>query len=307
MTSYLRTVTVLVALAGFTALSPPVVMAQLELQRPSRLYLHVTDQRGATVTDLRSDEIVVHANGRLRKVLSATPANLPSTITVLVDNSSVARDTTMRLRETLKGFFSGLPRNQRVSLLAVSGQPRWVVRPTTKLDELLAGTDRLVPGQSRSTRFFDALIEATQRVTEDEARHRALIVSFTAVGGDQSTFTRGRYQRFLRTVVETGVTFHTLQLNNPFRRSMVALQAQVAEDLQRATGGYHRKIAVGSGVGDAFEEILEIIVVRERELARQIVVHYEPLRGADEPLEELSIELLRPDLSLGLSLDGRLP
>ena len=88
---------------------------------------------------------------------------------------------------------------------------------------------------------------------------------------------------------------------------MVALQAQVAEDLQRATGGYHRKIAVGSGVGDAFEEILEIIVMRERELARQIVVHYEPLGDEDEPLEELSIELLRPDLSLGLSLDGRLP
>jgi len=88
---------------------------------------------------------------------------------------------------------------------------------------------------------------------------------------------------------------------------MVALQAQVAEGLQRATGGYHRKIVVGSGVGDAFEESLEVIVARERELARQIVVHYEPLGGADEPLEELSIELLRPDLSLSLSLECRLP
>jgi len=84
---------------------------------------------------------------------------------------------------------------------------------------------------------------------------------------------------------------------------MVALQAEAAEDLRPATGGYHRKIAVGSGTGDAFEETLEIIGVGLLERARQIVVHYEPRGGEDEPREELSIELLRPDPLL----DGRLP
>ena len=227
-------------------------------------------------------------------------------ITILVDNSQVTGNAYIHVREGLHRFLQRLPSNQIVSILTFAGQPRWLVRPTTDREELARGVDNIVPDVAERVRFLDALIEATERAEDDEDIHRPVVVTFTALGDEMSTLNRDRYAEFLRAVQRTGVTVHTLQLSQPRGLGGVAVQAQIAQDLAQLTGGYLQPIAVATGVDNRFDEIVEVIRSRNSELGRQLLVEYER-PDEDEVITEISVELLRDDVSFQFSLDGRLP
>ena len=281
-------------------------LGEADVWAQQRLYLQVVDSLGAIVTDLGPEEIVVHENDRERPVVDATLANLPIKLTVLVDNSDAAADSYVYLRDGLRAFFRRLPPNQMASLLTMARQPRWVVRPTTDIAELIQGVDEVAPDRGSGLRLLDALIEATKRVDDDEERHRPVIVIFTALGIEHSNINRNRYRDFLRDVQRTGITIHSLQLTQPRERGAVALQSQITQDMRTLTGGYYQTTVVASGIDERFVEIADVIGIRNRELSRQILVTYERPTNEEEPVTEVSVELLRPALSFRLTFDGRI-
>ena len=150
-----------------------------------RLYVQAFERgTGAIVTDLEIPEVVVREDGMALPVTDVRPANLPTKLVVLVDNSRIAGRAFDRIQEGLRAFFERLP-NQEVSLLALSPRPQWLVQGAIELEEIETGLRRMEFG-NRSMRLVDGLEEASRWIAEDSGPHRPVIVIVASSARDRS-------------------------------------------------------------------------------------------------------------------------
>ncbi len=103
------------------------------------------------VTDLHREEVVISEDGVVRPVLDVRPANLPLKLAILVDNGDTAARAFGLVQDGLRSFIDRLPANQEVSLLALTPEPRWVLRAATM--SLVATGGGLVFGGDINGRF----------------------------------------------------------------------------------------------------------------------------------------------------------
>lgn len=272
----------------------------------SRIYVQAFERgTGAIVTDLEVPEVLVREDGIVLPVTDVRPANLPTKLVVLVDNSRTAARALDRVRDGLRSLFARLP-NQEVSLLALSPRPRWLVQGAIEQEEMEAGLREMDLG-GRSMRLIDGLVEANEWIAEDTGPHRPVIVVIASSGRDRSA---DRTERFLDTAEEFlrgGVTVHSLLMLPPspgsLQRRMSVAEA-VGRDLEKFTGGSQATIFLGSRLEEPLGDISSRIVRRNRELSRQHVVRFE--RPDDVPRGQIQVDVLRLGLRYIVSSDGRL-
>ena len=271
-----------------------------------RVYVQAFERgTGAIVTDLAVPEVIVREDGVALPVIDVRPANLPTKLVVLVDNSRTAARAFDRIRDGLRSFFARLP-NQEVSLLALSPRPRWLVQGAIGQEEIEAGLRRMEIG-GRSMRLIDGLAEAGDWIAEDEGPHRPVIVLVVSSGRDRSA---DRNERFLDTVerlLRQGVTAHTLLMLPPAPGSLqrrLSVAEAVGRDLEQFTGGSQATIFLGSRLEDPLGDVATRMVRRNRELSRQHLVRFE--RPADLPPGRIQVDVLRLGLRYVVSADGKL-
>ena len=272
----------------------------------SRLYVQAFERgTGAIVTDLQVSEVIVREDGIALPVIDVRPANLPTKLVVLLDNSRTAARAFDRVRDGLRSFFERLP-NQEVSVLALSPRPHWLVQGAIELEDMEAGLRRMDLG-GRSMRLIDGLAEANEWIAEDTGPHRPVIVVVSSSGRDQSA---DRTERFLDTAEELlrrGVTVHSLLMLPPAPGSLqrrLSVAEAVGRDLEKFTGGSQATIFLGSRLEEPLGDIARHIVRRNRELSRQHVVRFE--RSDDRPRGQIQVDVLRLGLRYIVSSDGRL-
>ena len=299
-TPHARRVAVLIAVLAVWGLRAGPADAQ------SRLYVQAFERgTGAIVTDLQVSEVIVREDGIALPVTDVRPANLPTKLVVLVDNSRTAARAFDRVRDGLRSFFERLP-NQEVSVLALSPRPRWLVQGAIELEDMEAGLRRMDLG-GRSMRLIDGLAEANEWIAEDTGPHRPVIVVLASSGRDQSS---DRTERFLDTAEELlrrGVTVHSLLMLPPAPGSLqrrLSVAEAVGRDLEKFTGGSQATIFLGSRLEEPLDDIASHIVRRNRELSRQHVVRFE--RPDDRPRGQIQVDVLRLGLRYIVSSDGRL-
>ena len=287
----------LVAAAAVVGLHAPGLRAQ------ERIFLQVVDQRtGAVVTDLRPDDVVVHEDGAARRVLDVRFANLPMTVTALVDNSAAAGQALIQLREGLLAFFDRLPPNQEVSLMTLAGEPRWIVPPTLDRDELRAGVDSIPPDLGSAPRFLDGVIEASERIDAEEAIHRPVIVIVSADGIDASADLQTRYEGLVPQLLRNDITVHMVLLSE--EPDGVSVQYQVGQSITSLTLGYFVAVTVPAAVEQHMVAIADSILARNRELASQHRILYE--RPAGVRPERTRVLVTRLGVRYTATDDGRL-
>ena len=188
----------------------------LPVHAQGRLYVQVFDRRtGAIVDDLRKAEVVVRVDGVAYPVLDVRVANLPITLTVLVDNGGAASRAFGRMQDGLRAFFDRLRANQSMSLLALSPRPRWVLRAALDRGEIRDGVDRIAVESDSSTRLLDGLVEASEWLAAGSQLQRPVIVIVSADGTDSSADLAAKFDSLIERVRRNGITVHTLVMSTP--------------------------------------------------------------------------------------------
>lgn len=271
-----------------------------------RLYVQAFERgTGAIVTDLAVPEVIVREDGVVRPVLDVRPANLPTKLVVLVDNSRTAARALDRVREGLRSFFARLP-NQEVSLLSLSPQPRWLAQGALEPEDVEAGLRRLEVG-GRSMRLVDGLAEAGEWIAGDTGPHRPVILVVASSGQDRSEDRAERFLDLVERLLRQGVTAHTLLMLPPAPGSLqrrLSVAEAVGRDLERFTGGSQATIFLGSRLEDPLGDVARRIARRNRELSRQHVVRFERPDGV--PAGRIQVDVMRLGLRYLVSADGKL-
>ena len=271
-----------------------------------RLYVQAFERgTGAIVTDLAVPEVIVREDGVVRPVLDVRPANLPTKLVVLVDNSRTAARALDRVREGLRSFFARLP-NQEVSLLSLSPRPRWLAQGALEPEDVEAGLRRLEVG-GRSMRLVDGLAEAGEWIAGDTGPHRPVILVVASSGQDRSEDRAERFLDLVERLLRQGVTAHTLLMLPPAPGSLqrrLSVAEAVGRDLERFTGGSQATIFLGSRLEDPLGDVARRIARRNRELSRQHVVRFERPDGV--PAGRIQVDVMRLGLRYLVSADGKL-
>ena len=271
-----------------------------------RLYVQAFERgTGAIVTDLAVPEVIVREDGVVRPVLDVRPANLPTKLVVLVDNSRTAARALDRVREGLRSFFARLP-NQEVSLLSLSPRPRWLAQGAIEPEDVAAGLRRLELG-GRSMRLVDGLAEAGEWIAGDTGPHRPVILVVASTGRDPSEDRAERFLDLVERFLRQGVTAHTLLMQPPAPGSLqrrLSVAEAVGRDLERFTGGSQATIFLGSRLEEPLGDVARRIARRNRELARQHVVRFERPDGV--PAGRIQVDVMRLGLRYLVSADGKL-
>lgn len=271
-----------------------------------RLYVQAFERgTGAIVTDLAVPEVIVREDGVVRPVLDVRPANLPTKLVVLVDNSRTAARALDRVREGLRSFFARLP-NQEVSLLSLSPRPRWLAQGAIEPEDVEAGLRRLEVG-GRSMRLVDGLAEAGEWIAGDTGPHRPVILVVASSGQDRSEDRAERFLDLVERLLRQGVTAHTLLMLPPAPGSLqrrLSVAEAVGRDLERFTGGSQATIFLGSRLEDPLGDVARRIARRNRELSRQHVVRFERPDGV--PAGRIQVDVMRLGLRYLVSADGKL-
>ena len=271
-----------------------------------RLYVQAFERgTGAIVTDLEVPEVVVREDGVVLPVVDVRPANLPTKLVVLVDNSRTAARGFARVRDGLRRFFERLP-NQEVSLLTLAPRPRWQVQGAIEPEEIEAGLRRMELG-GRTMRLVDGLVEASDWIAEDTGPHRPVIVIVASTARDRSDDLTETFLGTAERLLRQGVTAHSLLMLTPNPASLqrrVSVAEAIGRDLEKFTGGSQTTIFLGSNLENPLDDIASRIRARSRELSRQHLVRFE--RPADLPLGRIQVDVLRLGLRYVVSGNGKL-
>lgn len=282
------------------------------VESAQRLYLRAVDPIGASVLDLRADEIRVLEDGVEREVRSVRIANLPVHLVVLVDNSRGGRATRgvggqrlLHYRAALAGLVERLPQNQLVSILPLAGEPRWLLRPSIDPVEIQRRVAEVSPGRD-GLHLLDALDETAREIEESNELARPVVVIVTAVARERSRVTQDRYERVVDRFLRHGVTVHAVVVTGQRTGSIGDdLVSRVCAELAALTGGHHRRVYRTNHVVDQLVATADSIRRRNRELSRQLIVRYDRPRNAPAA-EDVGVVIARRGLRWDLTGDGRI-
>jgi len=295
------------ALLAAAALAAPAVHAQ---DLPS-LFVRVTDAAGVPVTDLRPEDVVILEDGQERVTVTVEPIDWPVRLTVLVDNSRAMTQPLGQIREGLRGLIDALPDGVEMELLSTAPQPRFMTRLTADHAALLEGVDLIVP-DSGSAAFVDGLVEASDRIRDDD-RNVFPVVVMVAANGPDPALSGGidrKFQRLQEQTFARAATYHVVVWTAPgITQGQVsgAVQTIVGTQMTDITGGRYEALAATSRFTTLLPEIGEQIARSHEWQRTQYRVSYLRPADADPPQQGIGANILRPGLQGALSFDGRLP
>ena len=282
----------------------------LDAQEELTAFLKLFDvTTGAAVTDVRPEEITITEDNEPRETLTVEPVDWPVKLYILVDNSSTMRPSLERVRQGVRALVEGLPEGMAVEIVTTAPQPRRVTRMTTDRAEQLKGADLLIPDSGASA-FVDAMVEASDRIRDDDEPHFPVVLIVAANGGDPSGGMDRKLRRLQEQTIEQPVTNHFIILTIPgqaFRGGGGEIQTGVATQLSQLTGGRHEAIAAPERLSTLLPEIGVQIATSQENQRNQVRVTYERPRGAEPPQEGIGASVSRSGVGAILTFDGRMP
>jgi hypothetical protein len=287
-------------------------VATVVAQQQFVFFLSVTTDGGQRVTDIRSEDVVVAEAGRAASVVRMVPVNWPVKVTVLVDNGFGTSPLLLHYRNGLKDFFNALPTGVEASLLTLSPQPRWMVRPTNDRTQLLKGAEHLTPDDS-APRFVDALIEAANRMDEENRKETAYfpVIVVVSTTGPEGSMPRDRdINRMVDQFGKHPARVHIIMLStggtSP-NQILGARQVQVGKYVADQTGGRYEAIAAPTRITSLLGEYGAMIAAAHEFQSQQYMVVAERPSGSTGPIGALTMGLTRPGLKFSATAQGLKP
>jgi hypothetical protein len=184
------------------------LMAPLSAQKQGQMFLSLTSADGKRVEGLKADEVAITEDGMACKTLKVEPIDWPTKLQVLVDNGRSNTNPINPLRDGLKEFFAQMPDGVEMSMYVTAGSPHPIVKPTTDRQKLIDAIAIIAPDNGAG-QFFDALLEATERVDKDKTPNLPMIVMIGSDFGAMRALDRD-FQKLQQNVFNHGITTHVL-------------------------------------------------------------------------------------------------
>ena len=296
------------AIAVILASAVTTVSAQRELT----FFVSATTITGETVTDLKAEEVRITEDGKEGSTLRVVPVAWPVKLTVLVDNGFQTGTLLTPYRNGLKSLFSGLPAGIEASLLTLSPQPRWIVRPTADKVQLQNGVDRITPDESPS-RMVEGLIEAAGRIEQEhrkETNNFPVIVVVSTTGPEGSTAVDRDVQRMATRLTTYPARVHVIMLSTGVVSTthlVGARQVHVGKSIADLTGGRYEAIAAPTAVSSFLAEFAETIGEAHKYQSQQFRVTVQRPAGVPNELGQILVGATRPGVRLTVTAQGLKP
>jgi hypothetical protein len=230
----------------------------------------------------------------------------------MVDNGLGTGQFLVQYRNGLKGFFAALPTGVEASLLTLSPQPRWIVRPTNDRVQLANGADLITP-DAGAARIVDALVEESDRIASDNKERTAyfpVVVIMATTGPEGSSARDHDLDRMVRQLLQHTARVHVIMLGTGATspNSLVgARQVHVGKLLADETGGRYEAIAAQNRISGLLREFGATVADAHDFQSQQYIVTVERPAGATGPLGQLAMGLTRPGLTFDATTEGLIP
>ena len=257
------------------------------------IYVTVTDEQRAPVSDLTMADFRVTEDGVDRPVIGAEIPRGPMQIAIIVDDNG-----TGLFRYGLLAFAERVQGRAELALLVVTGQVKKLVDFTTDARAWAAGITSLGvrPATPEGGQLLEAVSEAARALKRREARRPAIVV-LTVGGEEQSTLLA---RDVLNQLHDSRAVLYVLSAANSTIRptraagkpaelldSNLQLQ-QVLGDGPRQSGGQRRDVIATAALLTDIQEIT-------RDLAAQYAVTYLRPAGGRSP-QKLAVSVSRPGI-----------
>ncbi len=296
------------ALAASLVFALASAVVTLQAQEESVLFLKVFDvTNGQAVTDLEPSEITILEDDQPRQTVDVEVVDWPIKLTILVDNSRPVAPSLNRIRDGLRELIALQPEGVQIAILSTAPQPRFLVRMTADRAEALEALDRLAPDPGGAA-FVDALVEASDRIREDDEPHFPVVLMLAADGGDPSGGMDRKLNRLQDQTLEQSVVNHfVIWTTGGFGSNTSGVQTGVANTLSQITGGRFEALSAVERMSTLLPEIGTQIAASYENQRNQLRVTYERPRGAEPPQQGFSSTVSRSGVGAILTLKGTMP
>jgi von Willebrand factor type A domain len=287
---YPRPLALLVLAAAAATVTAPTVFAQREL-RERHAFVTVTGANDAPVVDLTAGDFAVREDGVAREVLRVAPADPPSHVALVVDNSAAIDPVVSELRNALASFVRKMAAGDggpHVGVTTFGDRPTVVApfAPGAAAAEHAIGRIFSRPGSGAY--LMDAILGACRDLKKGGAA-RPVVVAF--VDEDGAEFSSATHQMVADALRETGASLWTVVLagtSQSFDSNEARERAQVLGTTTADSGGYSRTVLARQGLESAFQS-----------MAALIGAQYDVVYGRPEsliPPKRLEVTVSRRDL-----------
>ena len=265
-----------------------------------KVYITVTDDKGAAPQDLTPREITVKEDGSERAVLAVGPATETMQVAMLVDDSGAG---IQHIREGVVGFLRIVQRIAEVAIISTAGQNTLVVDFTSDPGALLNAANRLLPRTTTGGYLLDALRQAGETLVFRESK-RPVIVVLVLEGKEFSNLSS---QRVLEALRRSGAVVHVLAVGKPSTKTMTSWNQRPTDSIHesldetltrnailaeapRRSGGRLEQLGQATGIPKRLAEI-------GYELRDQLVVTYARPQTS-KPVERIEVKVGRRGLKV---------
>jgi Mg-chelatase subunit ChlD len=219
-----------------------------------RIFVNVTDAKGAPVEGLTAADFKVEEAGHPRDVVKAGPAKEPMRIALMLDTSDAAAPAINHLRAGVLAFLDQLPPEDEVVLITTGRQVRVRVPPTTDRKKLKDAAATLFT-DGGGTVLMDGLLEIDERFYKKADDRWPVFVLFTSDGTEASAGAREKeFMKWSVALGGRGVTAHAFVFKTPKGSQMPDI---VAENLTQNTGGRYEVMNTTTGLPDKMKALGE--------------------------------------------------
>jgi hypothetical protein len=305
------------SLATIAAALVACAVALVSAQAPQLFEFAVSavDAKGAPVTDLRPEDVVMSENGVSQPVVKLEPLAIPMKLTIAVDNGLESGDVLAHYRTGLTGLVEALPPDVEVTLIATAPQPRMVVKSTTDRKQILRGIDDFAPERS-GPRFVDALMEYNDRL-QREAKDRKVsqylpvLLMVSTASRDKTNYQPKDIEKAIAALAARRARFNAILVSTHAGDVATAaaltasMQGIIAAPAAKATNGRYETVAVPTRLATLLPEWGRDLAELHARQIKQFRVTVE--RSNAGALQSPRVELTRPGLTATVTRDGYLP
>ena len=263
---------------------------QTRERREQHVYVAVSADEDAPVTDLKPADFTVREDDLAREVLRASPA-APTHVALLVDDSQVAQPAVADLRTALSSFvkkmFAGAAGLQ-MSYMTFGERPTRVVDFTNSPATIEKAVGRLFHRTGAGSYFLEAVQDAARDIRKREAQ-RPVIVAFVVERGPEFSSTINKAVAEALKTVNASLWTIVLQegaqnVDTPELRE----RAIVLGDVTRDSGGDNKTVLSRQALESAFLSRAALL------LSRYDVVYGRP--DSLIPPTKVEVEVKRKDV-----------
>jgi Ca-activated chloride channel homolog len=246
------------------------------------VFVTVTDQRGAPVSNLTKENFQLKEDGKEQKIaIFDRESELPLSIVLSVDTSlSTRKDLPLELMSARKFAHAIVRPQDGLSLYTFSEEVRETVPFTSNLKAIDAGIDRIRNGAA--TALYDAIFLGSQALSH---RHGRKVMVVITDGGD--TVSSVDYKEALRAAQEAEAIIYSIII--------VPIEASAGRD----TGGEHALIQISEDTGGKYYYATSLPQLDEAfrqisdELRTQYLLAYYPIqRLYDSDFRRIQVNLV---------------